>query len=245
VATDNFITDSFVVVGHRGAMGLEPENTLRSFRRAVREGADAIELDLRLSKDGHLVILHDSDVARTTDGNGEIAHLDLTEVKALDAGQGESIPTFDEVLDAVDLPVQAEIKAADAARAALDTIRDRKLVDRVTVTSFSAEIVRASLDYLPGVKTGLISSHAGTDELEQARELGVDVLCAGLDELEPEFVERCHRAGFAVIGWLANDADQLLSALRAGADGVTSDHPGLLQDSRGRIPEIGTILENR
>jgi glycerophosphoryl diester phosphodiesterase len=236
---------NFIVVGHRGAMGLEPENTLRSFRRAVREGADAIELDLRLSKDGHLVILHDADVARTTDGNGEVALLDLTEVKALDAGHGELIPTFDEVLDAVDLPVQAEIKSADAARAALDTIRDRKLLDRVTVTSFSAEIIRSSLDYLPGVSTGLISSHARPDELEQARELGVDVLCAGLDELEPEFVAHCHRAGIGVIGWLANDTDQLLRALRAGADGVTSDYPGLLQESRERIPEIGTILDGR
>ncbi len=238
-------TDNFIVVGHRGAMGLEPENTLRSFRRAVTEGADAIELDLRLSKDGHLVILHDTDVARTTDGEGAIADLDLAEIKALDAGQGESIPTFDEVLDAVDLAVQAEIKSTEAARAVLDTIRVRKLVDRVTVTSFSADIVRNCREYLPAVRTGLISSHARADELEQARELGVDLLCAGLDELERQFVDHCHQAGIDVIGWLANDADQLMRALRAGADGVTSDFPGVLQESRRRIPEIGTLLENR
>ena len=123
---------TFTLVGHRGAMGLEPENTLRSFRRAVEDGADAIELDLRLSADGHLVILHDGDVARTTNGRGEVARMTLAEIRELDAGDGEHVPTFHEVLDAVDVPIQAEIKAPEALPVAVDVIRDRRLLDRVT-----------------------------------------------------------------------------------------------------------------
>ncbi len=236
---------TFTLIGHRGAMGLEPENTLRSFRRAVAEGADAIELDLRVSRDGHLVILHDGDVSRTTDGIGDVADLTLAELKDFAAGEGESIPTFDEVLDAVDIPIQAEIKAFAAARAAVDTIRDRNLLDRVTVTSFSVDVIADTRDYFSGVRTGLISSRAPQDFLDKARELGVDVLCLGLAHLDAEFVDECGRQGLEVIGWPANDADRLLHALRMGLAGVTSDFPGLLRSSLTDIPEVGELLAAR
>src|SRR5205814_10332581 len=80
---------SFLTIGHRGVMGVEPENTLRSFVRAEREGLDVIELDLHLSKDGALVVMHDADVDRTTDGTGPIAERTLAELRDLDAGRGE------------------------------------------------------------------------------------------------------------------------------------------------------------
>src|SRR5690606_34804670 len=105
-------TAPLALVGHRGAMGVEPENTLRSFRRALADGVDAIELDVRRTSDGVLVICHDSKTSRTTDGEGEIHELTLAELRAFDAGQGERIPTFDEVLDVVDgVPIQVELKA--------------------------------------------------------------------------------------------------------------------------------------
>nr|WP_202885056.1 glycerophosphodiester phosphodiesterase family protein [Actinopolymorpha cephalotaxi] len=226
-------------------MGLEPENTLRSFRRAVAEGADAVELDLWVSRDGHLVILHDGDVSRTTDGKGNVADLTLAELKALDAGRGETIPTFDEVLDVVDIPIQAEIKAFAAGRVAVDTIRDRELLDRVTVTSFSVDVIADTRDYFSGVRTGLISSRAPQDLLDKAGELGVEVLCLGLAHLDAEFVGECDRRGLEVIGWPANDADRLLHALRIGVAGVTSDFPDLLRTSRTEVPEVGELLAAR
>ncbi|MFD6726503.1 glycerophosphodiester phosphodiesterase, partial [Streptomyces sp. NPDC060131] len=103
---------NFLTIGHRGAMGVEPENTLRSFVAAEQAGLDVVELDLHLSKDGALVVMHDADVDRTTDGTGAIADKTLEELRALDAGRGERIPVFEEVLDAVSVPLQAEIKDA-------------------------------------------------------------------------------------------------------------------------------------
>ncbi|MGV9239710.1 glycerophosphodiester phosphodiesterase, partial [Streptomyces nigra] len=108
---------NFLTIGHRGVMGLEPENTLRSFVAAQQAGLDVIELDLHLSKDGALVVMHDTDVDRTTDGTGAIADKTLAELRALDAGRGERVPVFEEVLDAVRTPLQAEIKDVAAARA--------------------------------------------------------------------------------------------------------------------------------
>ncbi len=87
-------------IGHRGAAGLEPEDTLRSFRRAMEEGADVLEMDLRLTRDGHLVVLHDYTVDRTTNGTGPVHGLTLAEVQRLDGGLGEKVPTFREVLGA-------------------------------------------------------------------------------------------------------------------------------------------------
>lgn len=236
---------TFTLVGHRGALALEPENTLRSFGRAVAEGADAIELDLRLTKDGHLVIMHDADVDRTTNGSGTIAEMTLSEVKRLDAGLGETIPTFDEVLDLIELPMQAELKSTDATRAALDTIRRRNLFDRITVVSFSAEILRETIEYVPEARTGLISSRAPQDTVDQAVGMGIPLLCLGLADLDAEFVEMCHQHGLEVLGWTANDADQLLRALRIGTDAVTSDFPGLLRESNETIPEVGQLLAAR
>jgi glycerophosphoryl diester phosphodiesterase len=236
---------TFTLVGHRGALGLEPENTLRSFRRAVAEGAHAVELDLRLTSDGHLVILHDADVKRTTDGNGPIASMTLAEVQSLDAGQGERIPTFTEVLDEIGVPLQAEIKAAEACRPALDVIRRRGLVDQITVTSFSAEIVHETRSLLPQVRTGLISSHARSELVDTGRTLGVRAVCPGLAELDAEFVRTCHAEGFEVFTWPVNDVDGILRALRAGADAVTTDFPDVLVDACRRVPDVRDLLAGR
>ncbi|REF37046.1 glycerophosphodiester phosphodiesterase [Thermasporomyces composti] len=236
---------TFTLVGHRGAMGLEPENTLRSFRRAVEDGADAIELDLRLSADGHLVILHDGDVARTTNGRGEVARMTLAEIRELDAGDGEHVPTFHEVLDAVDVPIQAEIKAPEALPVAVDVIRDRRLLDRVTVTSFSVEVIRQALTLLPGLRTGLISSKAPREYVDLARSMGVQVLCFGIGALDAEVVDLGHRSHLQIMGWPVNDTERLLHALRSGADGVTSDVPGLLRNACDRNPEVKALLSGR
>ena len=90
-----------LVTGHRGAAGLEPENTLRSFQRALDLRVDAVELDVHLTKDKHLVVIHDSTVDRTTDDSGAVIDLSLPEIQQLDAGQGEHVPTLQEVIDLV------------------------------------------------------------------------------------------------------------------------------------------------
>ena len=89
------------VIAHRGASYFEPENTLRSFRRAVEMGADRVEVDVRLSKDNKLVVIHDPRVDRTTNGTGRVKDMTLQELKSLDAGKGEKIPTLQEVIDAL------------------------------------------------------------------------------------------------------------------------------------------------
>ncbi len=97
-------------VGHRGAKAYAPENTLASFRKAIEIGVDAIELDVRKTKDGHLIVIHDADVKRTTNGKGLVSELTLEQIKSFNAGEGERIPTLQEALDFLDKKVKVLIE---------------------------------------------------------------------------------------------------------------------------------------
>ncbi|WNO75980.1 MULTISPECIES: glycerophosphodiester phosphodiesterase [unclassified Streptomyces] len=223
---------TFLTIGHRGVMGVEPENTLRSFVRAERAGMDAIELDLHLSKDGALVVMHDADVDRTTDGKGPIADKTLAELRELDAGQGERVPVFEEVLDAVHAPLQAEIKDIAAARALAEVMRKRDLVHRVTVSSFHDDAVAEIASLVPGVRTVLIASRWGADIVDRAKAVGAGALALNIRRLTLETVEHAHGEALQVIGWVVNTQDQLRLVRALELDGATTDFPEIRRTGR-------------
>lgn len=213
-------------------MGVEPENTLRSFVRAEEAGMDAVELDLHLSKDGALVVMHDTEVDRTTDGRGPIAEKTLAELRELDAGKGERVPVFEEVLDAVGSPVQAEIKDVAAARALAEVILRRDLAERVEVSSFHDEAVAEIAQLVPGVRTVLIASRWKSDVVERAKAVGAATLALNIRRLTLEVVEQAHAEGLKVIGWVVNTPDHLRIAHAMGLDGATTDHPEIRRAGR-------------
>lgn len=213
-------------------MGVEPENTLRSFVHAERAGMDAIELDLHLSKDGALAVMHDAEVDRTTDGTGLIADKTLAELRELDAGQGERVPVFEEVLDAVRSPVQAEIKDVAAARALAEVMRRRDLVDRVEVLSFHDEAVAEIAQLVPGVRTALVASRWKSDVVDRAKAVGAATLVLNIRRLTLEVVEQAHTEGLKVIGWVVNTQDHLRLARGLGLDGATTDFPEIRRAGR-------------
>ncbi|MFF8959688.1 glycerophosphodiester phosphodiesterase [Streptomyces sp. NPDC014894] len=223
---------TFLTIGHRGVMGVEPENTLRSFVRAERCGMDAIELDLHLSKDGALVVMHDAEVDRTTDGTGPIAEKTLAELRELDAGGGERVPLFEEALDAVRSPLQAEIKDVAAARALAEVMLRRDLVPRVTVSSFHDEAVAEISALVPGVRTVLIASRWGADIVARARAVRADTLALNIRRLTLETVEQAHTEGIEVIGWVVNTQEQLRLARALELDGATTDFPEIRRTGR-------------
>lgn len=213
-------------------MGVEPENTLRSFVAAQQAGLDVIELDLHLSKDGALVVMHDTDVDRTTDGTGPIAEKTLAELRALDAGRGEHVPVFEEVLDAVRTPLQAEIKDVQAARALAEVMLKRDLVARVEVSSFYDEAVAEIARLVPGVRTALIGSRFGTDIVDRAIEAGAATVCLNIRRLTLEIVERARKADLRIIGWVVNTQDHLRLVRALQLDGATTDYPEIKRTAR-------------
>ncbi len=218
---------SFFTIGHRGVMGVEPENTLRSFLRAEREGLDGIELDLHLSRDGALVVMHDTTVDRTTDGSGPIAGFTLAELRELDAGQGERVPVFEEVLEAVGptLPIQAEIKDVAAARVLAKVLRERDLLDRVSVLSFHDEALAEIRGLLPEVRTVLVAGGTGADFPDRAHAVGAKLVSLELGKMSLESVGHCQDAGLDVMAWTVNTPRDLALARALGLVGAVTDVP--------------------
>ncbi|MFF2654887.1 glycerophosphodiester phosphodiesterase [Streptomyces sp. NPDC058045] len=223
---------NFLTIGHRGIMGVEPENTLRSFIAAERAGLDLIELDLHLSKDGALVVMHDADVDRTTDGKGPIAEKTLAEIQALDAGLGERVPVFEEVLDAVRTPLQAEIKDVAAARALADVLVRRDVVARVEVLSFHDEALAEIGRLVPDAHTSLVAQYYGAEVVERATAVGAQGLVLDIRRLTLETVGKAHAAGLRVIGWVVNTQEQLRLVRALELDGATTDYPAIKRTGR-------------
>ncbi|MER5584698.1 glycerophosphodiester phosphodiesterase family protein [Streptomyces asoensis] len=223
---------NFLTIGHRGVMGVEPENTLRSFVAAEHAGLDVVELDLHLSKDGALVVMHDPEVDRTTDGTGPIADRTLAELRTLDAGRGERVPVFEEVLAAVRLPLQAEIKDVQAARALAAVMHERDLVDRVEVSSFHDEALVEIARLVPGVRTALIGSRYGLDLVDRAVRAGAATVCLNLRRLTLETVEEARKRDLRIIGWVVNTQEQLRLVRALELDGATTDYPEIRRTGR-------------
>ncbi|MEU8888582.1 glycerophosphodiester phosphodiesterase family protein [Streptomyces sp. NPDC048442] len=223
---------SFLTIGHRGVMGVEPENTLSSFLHAQQAGMDVIELDLHLSKDGGLVVMHDADVDRTTDGHGPICDMSLAELRTLDAGGGQQVPLFEEVLDAVSAPLQAEIKDVAAARALAEVMQRRGLVERVEVLSFHDEALARISALLPGVRTALVAQFYGPEVVDRALGVGAGAVVVDLQRLTLETVRRAHAEKLRVIGWVVNTPDELRLAHALELDGVTTDFPEIRRTGR-------------
>ncbi|GHH72239.1 glycerophosphoryl diester phosphodiesterase [Streptomyces sulfonofaciens] len=223
---------NFLTIGHRGVMGVAPENTLRSFIAAQHAGLDVIELDLHLSKDGALVVMHDAEVDRTTDGKGRIAEKTLDELRALDAGGGERVPVFEEVLDAVTAPLQAEIKDITAARALAEVMVRRDLCARVEVLSFQDGALTEIRRLVPGVRTTLVADHYGTDVVGRATAVGATALALDIRRLTLEVVEEARKAGLKVYGWVVNTQEHLRLVRALELDGATTDYPEIKRTAR-------------
>ena len=132
------LNDKKIVIAHRGASNVTPENTLKSFKKAIELGADYIEFDVHRTKDGEIVIMHDSSTFATTGHKGSIRRMTLEELKELDCGEGEKIPTLQEVIDLAKgkIGLQIEIKAKSLADSLVSLLRSENLIESTLISSF-------------------------------------------------------------------------------------------------------------
>lgn len=239
------------VIGHRGAAAAVPENTVASFRHAVRVGADAVELDLHCSRDGHLVCIHDGTLERTTDGTGPVEARDLEELRTADAGfrfspdggrsfpfrgRGLRIPTLEEALEAVEgRPIITEIKSFRAGEALVGWLEASPDSARILVGGFSLEAVaparrraRWGCAYQDELRRYVLLGKVGLAGLAVP---DVDALMVperhrGLRVVTARFVQRAHRDGMGVFVWTVNRARDIRRLFDTGVDGLVSDVPG-------------------
>jgi glycerophosphoryl diester phosphodiesterase len=233
------------VVGHRGASGHAPENTMAAFRRAVELGARFIETDLHITRDARLVTIHDSTLERTTNGRGAVNEFTFEELRQLDAGswfradfRGEQIPSIEEVIAfarAADIGLFLEIKP-DAPwgieHGLLSMLRGSGESHRVVVLSFSTGILRNVRRLDNTQVTGLLVDavpNSGVGALiERARETGARQLAPRGDVLSPDMIEQARRHDLQVICWTLNEPADMRAAAGAGVDGIMTDFPDRL-----------------
>lgn len=243
-----------IIIGHRGAKDYAPENTLLSIQKAIELGVDYVEFDVHSLKDGSLVIIHDVTLDRTTNGHGFVADKTLAEIKQLDAGLGEKIPTLQEVLDLVNRKVKVIIEISGllpiATKVAdvIDEYVEEKnwKYDDFMVSSFNHPELKIFKDLVPEVKIGANTSGVPISYAQFAQELDADFLttenCYLTDDV---FVKDAHQRGIQVILYTINSQEVFNRYKEFGIDGVISDAPDKITIDEDRFVKDKIKLNSR
>lgn len=226
----------FLVVGHRGAAARAPENTRASLETALDAAAPAVEIDVALAADGHVVVLHDRTLDRTTSGRGPVRERRWEELRALDAGSwfaprfaGEPLLDLDGALDLTlgRAHLVVEIKDALAVDAVLAVVARRDARRAVTISSFAWEALAAARRSDAAIDlAATVKRLERRDPVTFAVSIGASALHPNRALATPAWVERAHEAGLSVIPYTVDGAEALDRVRRAGADGCFSDDPG-------------------
>jgi len=215
------------IIGHRGAAARCPENTLASLRYALECGVDGVEFDVRATGDGHLVLMHDASVDRTTNGSGLLRHMTLNEVKRLSAG-GEPIPTLDEALETLKDRVKevfVEIKEPDIAIKVLEKVETAGMLKQAVFTSFYHWCLREIKDLEPRAETCPIVPCEPVSVYCIARSCGACRISINKKYVTRRLVEQAHAFGIIVHVWTVNDPDEMRRLADLGVDSLVTDAP--------------------
>jgi len=259
--TDNpFISSSTpLVIAHQGGERLYPSNTLYAFEQAHKLGVDMFELDIHQSKDGHLVVIHDDSVDRTTNGQGKIINMNLAEIQALDAGyywtedgesypyraQGITIPTLAELFEHYPtMPMVIDIKDQDAGyeEKLCSLIKHYKKSKDVVIGSFHPNALKKFRNFCPEVATSMhptevrnmvLLSYTFLKSLFRPTDFiaaQVPVRSGAIKIIHPGFVKLAKQRKIAVQVWTVNDPEEMQYLIDLGVDGIMTDRPDLLLD---------------
>ncbi|TDU28780.1 glycerophosphoryl diester phosphodiesterase [Panacagrimonas perspica] len=218
-------------IGHRGARGHAPENTLLSIETGIRLGADMIEFDVQLCQE-ELVVIHDPRLERTTNGVGRVEHVRFDYLRGLDAGKGQQIPTLHEVLRLVEgrIPLNVEIKSAGGtgariAAALRDAMHEGWSADQFLVSSFHLPELYEFKQAAPEIPIAALVCGVPLDWAACATELGAQALNVSEEFVDSRLIEDAHSRGLKIYAYTVNHPDDMSLLRDAGIDGVFSDYP--------------------
>ncbi|MGC9468468.1 MAG: glycerophosphodiester phosphodiesterase [Anaerolineae bacterium] len=235
-------------IAHRGASAYEPENTLRAFERAVEMGATMLELDAHLTRDGRVVVIHDSDLSRIAGVPDRISDLTLEEVKQFDAGQGERIPTLEEVIDLVRGRAQLyiELKGQHTPEPVVEILHRMDFADQVIVGSFDPWLPQKVKFLDPAVRTSVLvgREHHSPDEegrpayVEYALAVDADYVHPCWERasatphvlLTPSLLDTIRDAGLGIVLWHEERPEELRELVQLDVDGICTNTPDVLAE---------------
>ncbi len=220
---------SMLRVGHRGARAYAPENTLASFKKAIEIGVDAVELDVWKTKDNQIVVIHDADVKRTTDGVGLVSELTLVQIKGFSAKDNEKVLTLKEALDFLDKKVKVlvELKEIGIEEQVLSIVHTSSLEKNVVIISFLEDSLKKVRELNKNIETGLVyAKHS--NPIKAALELKANYLIALYRFTHTVNVQKAHENGLKIIVWTINTREEAQEYAKKGVDGIASDKPDVL-----------------
>lgn len=231
-------------VAHRGATGYAPENTIAAFDLAVEMKADYIEIDVQRSKDGELVLIHDTTVDRTTDGTGKVGDLTFEQLRSLDAGswfgeqfKGEKIPTFDEILDRYHgkVGILVEMKAPELypgiEEQVAEELKERNLDkpqnEKIIIQSFNFDSMKKMNKLLPKVPIGVLTSNRAHTTPEALQEFSTyaDWFNPSYGIVTKELVNHVHSLGMQIGSWTVRSQEAADFLFEMGVDAIITDYP--------------------
>ncbi|OEF99200.1 hypothetical protein BHF71_09635 [Vulcanibacillus modesticaldus] len=233
----------FLVIAHRGASAISPENTMIAFKRAIDIGVNAIETDVQMTKDGQLILIHDEKLDRTTNGMGFVKDLTLEEIRNLDAGswfsseyQGEKIPTLDEFFQLVKpttLFINLEIKMGFVMYPGLEEkivqkIKEYDMEKRVTISSFNHYSIALVKRIAPELNTAVLYTEGLYQPWEYAKFIGATALHPYKEVVYSDIVRGAHQSGMKVFPYTVDDKKEMLSMIEMGVDGLITNVPDRL-----------------
>ena len=228
------------IIGHRGASAYEPENTLRAFERAIEMGATMLELDVHLSRDGYPVVIHDADLSRTTNGAGYVQDKMLEQIKKLDAGKGEQIPTLAEAIDLARGRVQLyiELKGQQTPGPVVEVLHVTAFENDVIVGSFHRRLPQQIKLLDSKIRTSVLvgSKDRNADFVEWALAIEADYVHLCWEQasptphklLTPEMIADVRRRGLGIVVWHEERPSELRELVKLDIDAVCSNKPDLL-----------------
>lgn len=222
----------FLSIGHRGAAGHAPENTLLSFDTAIRLGAQMVEFDVQRHPSGALLVIHDLRLDRTTNGRGRVADSALDYIRSLDAGGGQQVPTLEETLDLIDarVAVNVELKIADGTADAVAAVLRKYIADgwpaeQFLVSSFHLPELENFRAAAPEIPVGVLLGGVPLDWAAAASELEAQSLNLSGEFVDPQLLADARARGLKVYVYTVNERAEMERLRRLGIDGVFTDYP--------------------
>ena len=238
-------------IAHRGASGrgLAPENTLAAFEKALDIGVDMLEIDVRVTGDGQLIVLHDPSLDRTTDCEGIVREMGLDEIRQADAGDGERVPILREVFELARnrAPILLEIKSDFIAERVVQAIADAQIEEQVVVQSFNPQTVERVKRLAPHLPSSLLIGELPTTPsrvrarrlVSQVLEVGANTLSIWHATLTPSLIEEMRKRGIAVWAWTVDEEITMRDLAMMGVQGLVTNYPDVLNNVLDDLMESG------
>ena len=220
------------IVGHRGARGYEPENTLLSIRKGIECGANFVEVDVRKTRDNMLVLMHDERVDRTTNGYGLLKEMTFEELRKLDAGKGQIVPTLKEVLQFVrnKCNIILEIKEPGTEKEVLEEVIKEKMLNNVIFASFYPLALSNIKNLNRNARISLIFYKEPYKNLELAERMEVEIMAPEYHLVNESFIKSCKDRDLKVNTWTVDSEEDIRKIIKYSPFAITTDYPCLLRD---------------